>query len=380
MVRWPGHFITRVALLLIALALAPQSDGALARGERQPSSPAQDHETYLPLVVRHAGDTDVIPLCAEHDRSLYHPLFDEARNCHHDHEHKHDPQDVADIFGAAGAWFGGSSISYPWQTPSENDYKHQAYGYVTRRDLAANGRAQWVRALRVQGHVTNEPFRMADDSLGGGYLGDIHSYSAEAQVCRGDECGIVRFGGWLDYGCLQLFDENGMTYECLPGETQGPLDSGNRQVYPNGKSVWYGEGRLDGAGAEALFRITVAFGQADSAVWVSADDVRQPRYFCEDRQCAFNSSTLQQHVLRFTVPAWMDEDGDGYADFSGYTDQWGQIRDNCTAPGPQCVPLIVEHAPVGSYEHRDDEHGYEIDTLLEFDTSPAGSWWITGVN
>jgi hypothetical protein len=56
------------------------------------------------------------PLCEEHDPNKWHPLYDAASGCHYEHEHKHDPNEVNDIFGAPGAWFGGDELSYPWQT------------------------------------------------------------------------------------------------------------------------------------------------------------------------------------------------------------------------------------------------------------------------
>ncbi|MDX1383795.1 MAG: hypothetical protein R3190_09150, partial [Thermoanaerobaculia bacterium] len=186
------------------------------------------------LVLTATGAAAGVPECPDHDPTRWHALLDAARQCHYDHEHKHDPDEVADIFGPAGAWFGGTSLSYPWQTfygadadyPEpprdaglfENAAKHESYGWVVRRDLPANGRDLWIRDLRLQYHALSAP---------PGTLTRFHSYSLEARLCRaGGTCGLVRTGGWVDFGALQ-----GDNRVILPGEGDLLGDLGRQRIH-----------------------------------------------------------------------------------------------------------------------------------------------------
>jgi hypothetical protein len=303
------------------------------------------------------------------------------------------------IFGPAGEWLGGSSISYPWETDEENHHKHEAYGWVTRVDIPSHGRAVWISAFRVQGHVDATPFRLPDGTWSGGYLGRFHSYSVEAQVCNaGGECGVVRFAGWLNYGNLEI---DGVT-DCAPLPDLHPLcpnGPGGRRIhfdspqFPGnipGKATffWYGEPSTYEGSVEALSPVIVAFAMSDTWNEVSLATLFDPlaATFCPAGDCHLNGSTIQQHVLKFNIRAAFDQDGDGLADFNGYTDRYGRLVEGCTAVGLDCVPLILEGIPVGTVEHRDDRDlGLGPDGAMDFDTSPAAlgtgsEWWITWPN
>lgn len=331
-----------------------------------------------------------VPACPEelHNPDEWHPLIDPVNDCHYDHEHKHNPNDVADIFGPAGAWFGGTSLSYPWETNHENMLKHEAYGWVVRRDIPSGGRAVWIKDFRWQVHATSAPFTNADGSLHGGYLARFHSYSLEAQVCNSaGDCGIVRTGGWIDFGHLEIVGINDCVYlPSDPSQEETCANLGRRRIHYfwEGSEIprkstffWYGRaGAMDG-GLPALHPVQVAAATNDGSVNLIPDDLYTLHFFCPNWDCELNNSTLQAHVVGFATPSRLDPDRDGLADYTGYTDRYGVLVDGCTAPGLDCVPLVLQHAPIGRVQHRDDRDlGISPDLLQDFDTSPPGEWWI----
>jgi hypothetical protein len=335
-----------------------------------------------------------LPLCDFHDPDQWHALISEDGSCHYDHEHKHDPNEVNDIFGKPGAWYGSSSsISFPWETSMENMHKHQAYSWIVRRDIPPRpGEKVWTAAFRVQAHVDATPFQMPDGSWSGGYLGRQHSYSVEALRCRVSDgaCGIVRFGGWLNYGDLEI---DGVT-ECVPLPNLAPdcpHGPGGRRIHfdfggtapklPRRSAFfWYGEPAPDGGGGspELLHPVVIAFATADAWNEVSLDTLYDPlaATFCPEGDCELNGSTIQQHVLQFNVPARLDRSGDGLVTFSGYTDRYGVLADGCEEVTLDCVPVQFRGAPVGRHQYRDDYYGIPISGTEDFDTSPKGEHWI----
>jgi|GEM_PF-1803526 len=339
--------------------------------------------------------TDVSPeisLCPDHNPDLWHPLFDAERNCHYNHEHKHDPNEVNDIFGPPGAWFGGTSISYPWETPEENILKHNAYGWIVRRDLDnVKGKARWFRNFRLQFHGMSGP---------PGTLTRFHSFSLEAEVCSNDGCGIVRTGGFLDYGNLEVkdFGNVGLTQQGQDDQTVID-DLGRRRIHfsypptpdrtdPRFKTefFWYGRNRPEEPPySDALLnplQIAVATGDAFSNV--DPEDPENPNYFCFNGEvftCNKNASTISAHIVKFTVKPTLDPDGDGFGDFIGFTDRYGKVNQDCEEVGLDCVPLVIVHAPVGGeIKYQDSDFGIPSAGTQDFDTSPPGEWWIAYPN
>jgi hypothetical protein len=345
-----------------------------------------------------------IPACLDHDPDVWHPLYDEERNCHYDHEHKHDPNEVNDIFGPPGEWFDGGEISYPWQTFAgangnypewdgnpdnlENVAKHRVYGWIVRRDIPSHGREVWIKALRVQYHAMSAP---------PGTLTRHHSFSLEAQVCNNeDECGIIRTGGWLDFGNLEVGGHN----VPLPGQEDAVDDTGRRRIhfyYPDIQAAqqpdymteffWYGRNAPPGdeeSGGKfgPLQPLLVALATGDAFSNVDPNNPQASNFFCPDFQCDKNGSTIQAHAIHFGISRQNDHDGNGLADYVGYTDRYGKFSEDCTEISLDCIPVIIENAPVGDYiEHRDDRDlGLSAAGLQDFDTSLPGVWWITYPN
>jgi hypothetical protein len=339
---------------------------------------------YMPYLRAGSG------LCSDafHNSTEWHSLMDPLTGCHYDHEHKHSPNDVADIFGPAGAWFGGSSLSYPWQTNNENQTKHEAYAWIVRHDIPANGRDVWIKDFRWQVHAISAPFTAPDGTLHGGYLGRFHSYSLEAQVCNSSgQCGIVRTGGWIDFGNLEI---DGID-DCVdlpsdPSQQETCSNLGRRRIHyywpgsnmPNKSTFfWYGRAGLLNGEIPALHPVQVAVATNDGSVNLVPDDLYSLHFFCPDWECPLNNSTIQAHVVGFGVDSKFDPDKNGIANFNGYTDRYGVLVDSCTTPSLDCVPLIIEHAPVGLVQHRDDKDlGISTAGEQDFDISPEGLWWI----
>ena len=364
-----------ISILGLLLSLAPQLDA------NSPGSAT----TYLPM-VRNSGTG----LCADslHNPNEWHPLVDPVTGCHYDHEHKHDPNEVANIFGPAGAWFGGTSLSYPWETPDENVTKHEAYSWIVRSNIPSGGRNVWIQDFRWQVHATSAPFTGHDGTLHGGYLSRFHSYSLEANVCKtGGQCGIIRTGGWIDYGNLEIDNID----DCVelagdPSQQEACTNLGRRRIHyfypgsnvPNNSSFfWYGRAGLMNGDLPALHPFQVAVATGDGSVNVVPNDLYSLNFFCPDWDCKLNNSTIQAHVVGFAVPSAFDPDGNGLGNYNGYADRYGVTVTGCTAPGLDCVPLVIENAPTGQVQHRDDVHlGLGPGGAQDFDTSPAGEWWI----
>ena len=335
------------------------------------------------------------PLCEEHDPNAWHPLYDAQKDCHYDHEHKHDPNEVNDIFGPPGEWFGGGSMSYPWQTFTgasgnysqwdgnqdslENVAKHRVYGWIVRRDIPRNGSNMWIKDFRVQFHAVNGI---------AGVLTRYHSFSLEAQLCKASGgCGIVRTGGWLDFGNLQVSDFGVVP---LPGQEDAISKNDRRRIhyyienpadYRYGAHFfWYGRNAPPEPDDAPVLHPLIAVASGDFYLNVDPNNPQALTLFCPDFRCKWNGSTIQAHVVELTIRSRFDPDGDGYADFIGYTDRYGEIDRSCNSVALDCIPLIMKHVPVGNTQYRDDNFGLGPEGLQDFDTSPPGVWWITYPN
>lgn len=318
----------------------------------------------------------------EHDPEKWHPLTREFG-----HEHKHNPNDVNDIFGTPGAWFGkaGQEISYPWQTftgagmdyeqwdgdPNtlENVAKHRNYGWIVRRDVPANGRSSWISAFRLQVHASALGWRVR-----------VHSFSLEAQISSADgQAGIIRTGGHLDYGNLEVDG-----YGALPfaGEEDAVTDTGRRRIHywhdgnveqrrnPNLHNgfFWYGlcQPKNPPFSSNPLFQFQVAISTADASNIVNPSNPSELILLGEDTNK--NNSTIQAHVVRFGIKS---------ENFSGFTDRYGKLVDGNGEIGVDRIPLIIENCPLGNFQYRDDtDMGISSAGTRDFDISPEGEHWI----
>jgi hypothetical protein len=317
------------------------------------------------------------PLCAQHDPTKWHSLWNAELGCHYDHEHKDNPHDVDDIFGPVGAYYGGQEISYPWQTfagngeghplppqqpgQMENDLKHLGYGWLVRRDIDCN---------RVQGQYCITAFRTQYHALMSSADATVryHSFWTEALLCNRNQCGIVRTGGHADYNVLTIDDK----HVPLAGD-------GGQQIFSRRRDHRTGEfHRYNAAWYGAQTRGVEAFIGLDGETWslVTGDDPFALKLHCPDYSCRYNGSSMSAHVLGFVIYEHFDQlDGvnDNFVTGQIYTDRYGSVASGCSAVGLDCVPLVFQHVPVGDYQYRDDSHGVLIP---DHDISPEGENWI----
>lgn len=344
-----------------------------------------------------ADNSTSIPPCPTHNPYEWHALYDAARNCHYDHEHKDNPgvlyanmsaeerthaQRLIDVFGAPGAWFGGTSISYPWETfmgaqpaytqpadPNkvENKMKHEGYGWIARTNLSKNG-GVWISDFRLQYHAI---------FAAPGAVTRYHSYSLEVNLCHFQHgCRIMQTGGWLDFGYLRI---NGNVVPTLQQDGDGNRQRLHRNHYradlahdPNYKtaSVWYGmighpeqvknPWKWDGT-PSPINQLTIALETWDT--WSNAQPANPylNELFCPAFDCNKNGSTVKLHRMRLNLP----EGG-----FDGYTDRFGLVNTDCEGIGRDCIPTFIEEGYKFNLAYN------ERHAPREYDTSPEGIWWI----
>lgn len=320
------------------------------------------------ILILTAMTTTEIPACQTHNDTEWHALFDEEKNCHYNHEHKENPHDVDAVLGLVGLLYGGQEISYPWQTFSdagtENQLKHQGYGWLVRKDEKCISKFTegCLTDFRVQYHAI-----MASH----GAVTRFHSFWLEARGClkrNPAQCGIIRTGGWVDYGHL-IVDGRHIP---LPGD---PAEIGSsRRVHYNETGnasfgTWYGRNNL------TLVSIQT------NRMWglINPDNPHEQHLFCPDYHCKNNGSMMQAHAIGVYVRPELDPDGNGRVTFNGYTNQYGEIVPDCNEIGLDCIPLQIINMPVGHYEYRDDTRP-QGQPVIDHDSSPPGEWWITYPN
>ncbi len=349
------------------------------------------------VVVAQAHD-ETIPPCPTHDKMEWHGLYDPGRNCHYDHEHKDNPgvfypgmsaaegkmaSKINKVFGPPGAWFGGTSISYPWQTfmgagddytpPSpktENMMKHEGYGWIVRVDIPKPAYSkQWIKDYRVQYHAIFGP---------AGAVTRFHSFSLEANICNSlYDCRVVRTGGWLDFGNL-IVNQKPIWLPGQEGDTHRRRIHASINMYEdewveniNPSAFWYGSlTRMDRVEegwkweGEAPFKLLQVVIESQD-VWgpINQSYPADLLFYCPDYSCGQNSSTVKMHRLQIMTE---------YSGFEGYTDRYGVVNPDCKFVGLDCIPTLIEDGD-GELSSMTTDGGRPI---RDYDTSPDGLWWI----
>lgn len=315
----------------------------------------------------HADVTDSNDFGSRPDNTIYHDVWDERAGCHYDHTHNDNPALADSIFGTAGREW-SQSISYPFMTTNENSaVGHTGYKYYVNlnpQPACANdafeylGSVNCVTAFRIQYHDVGGNAHMVKR---------FHSYYLEAQLSNG---GIVRTGGWADFGCLH--GEYKKFFVTLPGID--PTNSSGQSVCQSGvpnaqninsdpyRAVGYSpnevvsrsqQGRDNPWGWTSV--PTYGWNQIgffffrtlDSAGIFDPASPYTERLICPDFKCKYNNSEHHMYSVHVIVPASLDTNGDGLVTYTGYTDRKGTIVQGCTAPSLDCVPLQIVNAPVG---------------------------------
>ncbi len=308
------------------------------------------------------------PLCPTHDNKSYHGLWDSIRGCHYDHTHNDDPAQGNSVFGQAGPW--GQTISYPWMTPNENEMMgHTGYKYYVNlapqpacatESFEYFGSMNCVSAFRIQYHDVGGSAHMTKR---------FHSYYLEAQVKKGNTVGLIRTGGWADFGCLHGSYKD--FFITLPGiDPTNPAGQSVCQTsVPGAQDISQDPYRSASTIADSL--ASTRFGSDNMWSWTSWDrygynkigmffyrvldsyggmDAANPyaeNFICPDFSCKYNNSEHHMYTVMMIVPSSLDTDGDGIVTYTGYTDRRGNIVQGCTSPSLDCVPLQIVNAPVG---------------------------------
>lgn len=290
-----------------------------------------------------------------HDDRAWHPVSDAIG-----HEHKDDPHDADDVFGNQFYLWAGGEISYPWETPRENELKHNGYGWMVRKGASGD-----VSDFRYQYHAIMSAH---------GAITRFHSFWLEANVCKDGQCGIIRTGGWMDYGILNV---NGIRVP-LPNDPDpvGGFPGQREHTSYQNHVTWYAAGK---GRPETHEFVVTAIRTNDAWGPVNPDNPSEIILTCPDYKCRFNGSNIEMEILDIQIQN--DEfDGvqDGIVNYSGYTDRYGNIVEGCTEIELNCIPLEIEGVIPGMYLYRDDNHG--LPKGKDFDISPPGEWWITYPN
>lgn len=345
------------------------------------------------------------PLCASHNGTEWHSLWDYKRGCHYDHTHNADPASANGVLGPVAASWGGQSISYPWLTGNgmEQTMKHNGYKYLVELNLPpVDLSLNW----QPSGNNAITDIRVEHHRMGG--LLDLlvrnHSFYQEVRICKGDRCGVMKFGGWNDYGILhspykkailplpgidpspvnQTIDEDPYRAAQPLAETKeiatrafarskggGLVEDVNNDVV----SLWttqpgrYGFNRLGGT-------FNIVF---DDWQGVDASNPSRVDLLCDpaNSPCRFNSSEHGLFTAWAYVPFELDNDGDGFVSYIGFTDRMGNIVQGCAAPAMDCVPLLINNAPVGyAAWNVPTNNGKWLERWHDYDLSPANEWWI----
>lgn len=389
-----------------------------------------------------AGQYDRPCTAAEHNPNQWHSLVNVEAKCHFDHHHGDDPNYVNDIFGEPGAWFQspGNSISYPWQTfpattrdesnaaylgtgQMENEAKHEGYYWIVRRDQPCNtsNRQFCVKDFRVQYHGIMHAH---------GAAVRWHSMSAEVRGCRDvnnpSTCGIIRTGGWMDHGPLLVHDVNedgARRALCghalsgswdqyrisLPVDTQympfrDPAPHNAERCHPQLNSQMIAEGPRTGnvgdgpkaewwvhGASDFRFQLQVSNPIGNIVETSPGSGQLENHIFCsiEDADCEWNQSIMTMR-LQYIVPVnsyYVQGHIQGSTTTLGLDDRrfisrFGGIRNNCTAPGLDCIPIEYNNIHLSVNPGEDGLPGFQHTPCtncqkVDYDISPAGEQWIT---
>lgn len=367
------RFVVLVVVLLMTAGILP-SIATLLTTSTSPATPSPFTFTETPTIsvtptrLDNTQPYPDAPLCATHNDIDWHGLWDDQRGCHYNHTHNDDPSLAHSTFGIAGAAW-GQNISYPWMTQNENDVNgHNGYKYYVNLNPYPYCAQEGYGYLGLQNCVS--AFRILYHDAGGNahMVKRFHSYYMEVEIRQGNITGIIKTGGWADFGCLHKaykedflpipeidpLQENGQTM-CdnndsgqsihsdpyrAPGDTwqeiQGKTTSDNFWIWTAHDR--YGYNRL----GFFFFRTLDTWGSID------ATDPYEEHFLCPTFDCKYNNSEHHVFNVYMVIPSSLDTDGDGIVNFNGFTNNKGEITSACTVVSADCIPLEIIHAPVGT--------------------------------
>jgi hypothetical protein len=351
--------------------------------------------------------TSSLPLCEEHNDIQYHGLVSEDGRCHYDHTHFGDPTQLDWLAEQTDSpWPLENWISYPHQTPHENEMKHTGNVFTvnsTASDITASDFecVQFRDPPNIDGCVI--AWRIHTHTIGGAraLLTRIHSIYGQVFVQNPDgTIGSISTGGWVDWGHLMApykqqliptaqdgpFELAGIFYDAVSTNLgQPPYRAGEPQITDGQPGRYAAQWNMcsnqTGAHTHAICLDFVSFRDfggvdvdAPSNIWLA----------CPDLTCDNNHSNIRPYEVRATTPP---ELGDGLINFNGWTDLHGNIVDESECVVNEfgifpCAPLVINNVQAGTYLFRIDlgtnagPNGPQDRWQEEYDTSPAGESWI----
>src|SRR4029453_5027771 len=265
------------------------------------------------------------PACTTHNNRAFHTLWNPFEGCHYDPHHGDNPHELDDLFGTSLFTLMGGEISHPWQTFSdagvENTLKHAGYFWHVRRDLQPTpGQQGYIKAFRllVHQHPTGRDAAVR-----------FHSGVFEALVADVETQteGYIQIPGmWIDFGHLNVDGRRGL--DVAPGAEPGRQKQHTSHGTP--EIIWYGASEAthtpDFFGRLPRGFVTISTSVHD--VW----DYTSPftpsgtdDYACYGNpNCRQNATLLRPHLIGVQIAPILrpivDPDGDGIANWSGFTD------------------------------------------------------------
>ncbi|MCO5188521.1 MAG: hypothetical protein M9928_15565 [Anaerolineae bacterium] len=276
-----------------------------------------------------------------HDVTVLHGLYDEVDDCWNDHFHVHGNGISNDFMALIGGEF-----PYQWVTsPTENVLypagKHEGFNFSSRS-------ADYMHCATPPYCVDSFDILWHGIAANKGMATRFHSFAARYQIGEG----FVFFAGWMD--CGQEIDLNDTKVTIDTSRPQPGSHAEKHETYAENKSqTWYCT--LPDLGVENTFSQQYApvlgpstpeniFGSLHA---ICEDDDVDCLARGHDRWIASIVFDLDRPWL-----GWLDEDGNGVAEFNGFVDRYGmqRVEGECVAIALDCIPFIVSNVPVGRYE------------------------------
>jgi hypothetical protein len=396
--------VKSLIVLLCLLALVIPSVTTIAAGDILPFAGAP--ECPDTNGDGHSDVTDNPDYGRFPDNQLYHDLWNEKAGCHYDHEHGDNPALADSYFGKAGQLWGGLGIGYPFYTSAmENTHKHSGFKYYVRtpqfnpfprcgtENVSDDNPSGFGNNCVVAARVVLHTIAGTMDTLA-----RYHSGYIEAYICKYPEytsCGTVKTGGWFDFAELKAPHYNqrvvrpggtidfgdGVVMNYSPDGPDLPAMSGEPYVFmidynptnlaeyrahppmaPKATMDQWSSNDFDcephPAGdpchnqyTHLLVQVGDSWNLMDRAnpnnlIWICKGEVN----------CQYNGSLTGLNELWIKVLQSWQSSGNGFVTLTGWSDRWGNPRSDgmCTSVAVDCVPFVLDHAPVGTAAVRND--------------------------
>ena len=369
-----------------------------------------------------------------HDKTRWHPHYNSQLGCWYDHVHGADPAAINYVFGAPWAFLKNypqydatkpewnlGTISYPWLTGNgmEQSMKHGGYKWQVAavnpegpgvvKVVDPNGTDwNWITA----GPTWNEvhEFRY-EEHFGGMVKSDgmtmfdshtrIHSFWVEM---RGENGAVIRGGGHWDTGRFWRYSQFIIPMPDIDPNPVSPFQTGENGHFsdpyrgddglcrerPYGSPItalwtskppWADPERLNRWDYQHNNHLGVFSAHQDFSVCTNPDGTHE--LICKEGDVcpwANNTKFAPFRVWAYVSPSWdgskLDRDvRPGWVTVYTWTNVKGLPNAACTAPGPDCVPFVIENAQPGWYTWYYVGGQNKADGA-DFDQSPPGKSYI----